>query len=139
MDSKIENPAPVGAGHGVPRSVSVATQDSHEHKPSHRKKPVRRQRVTARVIEPAGVRVIEPCGRDAQTLEALLSSGRQGITALDLSHWALRLSHYIFKLRRTYGLQIEMVEEGHGGDFPGKHGRYFLRSQVEILPNGGVA
>lgn len=41
-------------------------------------------------------------------------------------------------LRRRHGLDIEMVEETHGGDFPGRHGRYFLRSTV-VVEDGGKA
>lgn len=131
MDTQIENAPPRERG-GASENISRAANVSEDTHPPHRKQS-QRKRVTARVIEPDGVRLVEPSGRDAQTLEALISAGRQGITALDLSSWAVRLSHYIFKLRRTYGLAIDMIEESHGGEFPGKHGRYFLRSQVELL------
>jgi len=66
----------------------------------------------------------------------------QGVTALDLSSWAVRLSHYVWVLRHKHGLLIDMVEESHGGPFPGRHGKYYLRSNVQIVgadANGGRA
>ena len=78
-------------------------------------------------------REIQVVGRFAQTLRALVEAGPKGVTALDLAHWAVRLSHYVWVLRRRHGLHIDMVEERHGGDYPGKHGRYFLRSQIRLI------
>ena len=78
-------------------------------------------------------RVIEPIGRDAQTLQALMDAGPIGITAQDVGGWAVRLSHYIFKLRTVYEIDIETIEERHGGEYPGKHGRYTLRSDVRLV------
>ena len=94
-----------------------------------------RRRVVRAVVTEAdnSTRTIAPAGRDAQTLTALVYAGPIGITALDIAHWAVRLSHYIFKLRHVYGLDIAMVEEMHGGDYPGRHGRYVLRSQVRLI------
>lgn len=68
-------------------------------------------------------------GRFAQTLDALVKAGEKGITALDIAHWAIRLSHYIYILRKDFYLQIDMVEEPHGGPFPGRHGRYTLKTK----------
>lgn len=93
-----------------------------------------RKVVPAIVTEPDGTeRYIAPVGRDGQTLEAAVKAEAKGFTALDLAHWAVRLSHYVYKLRKVYGLHIDMVEEPHGGEYPGKHGRYFLRSQVRLV------
>lgn len=95
--------------------------------------------IRAEVIEGAGLferRIVEPKGRDAQALRALVEAGPKGITSQDVGGWAVRLSHYVFKLRTVYGLVIETVEERHGGEFPGHHGRYFLRSNVRILDDG---
>ena len=78
-------------------------------------------------------REIEVVGRFAQTLRALVEAGPKGVTALDLAHWAVRLSHYVWVLRHRHGLHIDMVEDRHGGDYPGKHGRYFLRSQIRLI------
>jgi hypothetical protein len=69
----------------------------------------------------------------------LVEAGPNGITALEMSNWALMLGHYVWELRHKYGLDIKTIDEAHGGDFPGHHGRYFLRSQVEILDDGREA
>jgi hypothetical protein len=45
-------------------------------------------------------------GREAQTLIALVEAKQQGTTALEISSWALRLSAYIFNLRKECGLDI---------------------------------
>ena len=78
-------------------------------------------------------REIEVTGRFAQTLKALVEAGEKGVKALDLSNWAVRLGHYIWVLRHKRGLVIETIQERHEGEFPGKHGLYVLRSQVEII------
>jgi len=75
-------------------------------------------------------REIEVTGRYAQTLRALVEAGNRGTTALEMSSWALRLSHYIFILRTRDGLDIETQNEPHDGE---THGRYVLRSQVELI------
>ena len=82
-------------------------------------------------------REIEVTGRFAQTLKALVDTGEKGVTALDLAHWAVRHSHYIWVLRRKHGLNIATFEESHGGDYPGRHGRYVLKSTVEIIDGVG--
>ena len=81
-------------------------------------------------------REIGVTGRFAQTLKALVDAGGKRVTALDLAHWAVRLSHYVWVLRRKHGVVIDMIEERHGGDFPGRHGRYVLCSQVDLIGAG---
>jgi len=93
-------------------------------------------KIQAKVIEGDNLfstRLIEPVGRDAQTLQALIKAGQSGITSQDVGGWAVRLSHYVYKLRTVYGLTIETIEESHGGEFPGKHGRYILLSDVCLI------
>ena len=77
-------------------------------------------------------------GQEARTLLALHNAGAAGVTALEVSNWALRLSHYVFKLR-ALGLSIDMEHEQHDGPVPGRHGRYFLRSGIWIIDAGRVA
>lgn len=86
--------------------------------------------LTVAVLEPGGERTIRVVGQFARTLDALIAAGQAGTTALDISTWALRLSHYIFILRKDYGLLIEMKREAHA---TGEHGRYFLRSEVRVI------
>jgi len=69
-------------------------------------------------------------GREAQTMQLLIRNGEAGVTSLH--HPGIRLSHYIFKLR-GYGFLIETINEPHGGDFPGHHASYRLRSDTLIL------
>jgi hypothetical protein len=75
-----------------------------------------------------GARTINPRGRDAWMLGELIEAGSDGLTSLE--NPAPRISHYVFKLRRIYGLNVETIDEPHGGDFKGTHARYVLRSRV---------
>lgn len=82
-------------------------------------------------------------GRVAQTLTALVDAGQRGVTALEISTWALRLSDYVFKAKRRFDLDIEMTLEPHvGGDGnQGLHGRYRLVTPIQIIktePAGGA-
>lgn len=70
-------------------------------------------------------------GRDAWALLELIRAGQRGCTPID--NPGPRWSAYVFKLKRKHGLDIETVYETHGGDFPGHHARYILRSPVEVL------
>lgn len=91
----------------------------------------------AEVTEADGrVRRFSVVGRFAQTLDALVKAGPSGITGQEVGGWAVRLSHYIFRLRRDHGLTIDMELEEHGGAFPGQHGRYRLLSRVRIVEPG---
>ena len=74
-------------------------------------------------------------GREAWCLKRLVESGERGVSALE--DVGPRLSHYIHKLRRA-GLTIETIEERHGGPFAGIHGRYVLRTPVEIVRAEGL-
>jgi hypothetical protein len=66
-------------------------------------------------------------GRVRWALCLLLDKGAAGLTSRDCP--GTRLSDYVFKLRGL-GVSIETIEEAHHGEFPGRHGRYFLRSKV---------
>ena len=69
-------------------------------------------------------------GRVAWTLNELLQAGERGCTPIDRP--APRWSDYVFKLRKQ-GFAVETLDEKHGGNYRGEHGRYVLRSRVEIL------
>lgn len=86
-------------------------------------------------------RLIEEKGQVARTLLHAAKSGEKGFTSLEISTWALRLSHYVFCLRNS-GLTIDMEREDHDGPAgDGWHGRYYLRNRVEIIAirNAGKA
>ena len=69
-------------------------------------------------------------GRVAQTLLCLVEAGERGITALEVSTWALRLAAYVHTLRHDFGLDIETQREPHEG---GMHARYTLITPVEVI------
>ena len=93
----------------------------------------KRKRGMLPIQTPDGILCIT--GRTVQrTVIALLSSGRKGVTALELSSWAFRLGAYVHILRTQYGLHIETIREEHDGGF---HGRYFLKTPVVLL--GGAS
>ncbi|WP_439105151.1 winged helix domain-containing protein [Celeribacter marinus] len=66
-------------------------------------------------------------GRKRWALERLIDAGPQGCTPI--TEPAPRWSGYIFDLRKL-GVDIETVEEEHGGTFAGSHGRYVLRTEI---------
>jgi hypothetical protein len=67
-------------------------------------------------------------GRDRWALECLIAAGAEGCTPIDQP--GPRWSAYVHNLR-ALGLRIDTLHEAHGGPFPGRHGRYVLRSRVE--------
>lgn len=69
-------------------------------------------------------------GREAWALGRLIAAGEKGCTPIDQP--APRWSHYVFQLRKS-GLQVETVNERHGGAFSGNHARYVLRTPVMVL------
>jgi hypothetical protein len=71
-------------------------------------------------------------GQTARALLALVNAAGRGVTALELSTWALRLAAYVHTLRRL-GLVITLLREPHPG---GWHGRYVLASPVRLLSIG---
>jgi hypothetical protein len=73
-------------------------------------------------------------GQTARSLLALVKAGLSGVTALEVTCWALRFSAYCFDLRHRHGLVIDTIRENHDG---GWHGRHVLRSPVQIVEGGG--
>lgn len=96
-----------------------------------------RRSYTYRVTEGDSVRSIQPVGRDAWMLDELLAAGLAGCTTVE--NPAPRVSHYIFKLRTKFGLNIETITELHDGLYSGHHARYVLRSRVERMDIGREA
>ncbi len=80
-------------------------------------------------ITPHG-RIVISARQERRALAALVEAGNKGVTALELSSWALRLAAYIHNLRTVYGLTIEMVREPHD---EGWHGRYVLHTPCKVI------
>jgi hypothetical protein len=77
------------------------------------------------------------CGRFAMTLKALIEAGAEGVTSMTLAQsWAIRTSHYVYRLRRDHGLMIETIKEPHDGEFAGHHARYVLHDRVRVVDDG---
>jgi len=91
---------------------------------------------------PLRVLVHDPSGKAGRTitvrgprfiwaLKQLMEVGAKGLTGADLppgTAW----NRYVHELRRL-GFNIECIHERHGGEFPGTHGRFRLRSLCTIL------
>ena len=69
-------------------------------------------------------------GREAWALMALMAAGEDGCTPIN--NPGPRWSGYVLDLRRL-GFVVETVRERHGGEFPGHHARYVLRSPIFVL------
>jgi hypothetical protein len=82
------------------------------------------------------LQIHELAGREEWALSRLLAAGSHGCTPIDTP--GPRWSDYVFKLRRR-GIDIATITESHGGDFPGHHARYILRSKVNRLSDLQVA
>jgi hypothetical protein len=68
--------------------------------------------------------------RVASAVHALIERGERGVTPLE---WVgPRWSDYVLKAKKL-GFDIETVHEGHSGPFAGRHGRYVMRSPVQVL------
>lgn len=92
-------------------------------------------RATVAIADGTGERIVTLRGRDAWALRELIAAGANGCTPTE--HPGPRWSAYVYKLRRA-GLAIETVHERHGGEFPGRHARYVLRSRVRLLDDEAV-
>lgn len=96
--------------------------------PSVARRTARRHGGTYDVTPGAGAAFsVTVSGRDRWALEQLRQAGPKGCTPADTP--APRWSAYVHKLRKL-GVEIVTLQERHGGDFPGGHGRYVLRSVV---------
>lgn len=71
-------------------------------------------------------------GRPGQTLYCLVVARERGITAAEVSNWALRLAGYVYNLRHKHGLDIQALQEPNANGI-GAHARYILQSDVQII------
>jgi hypothetical protein len=84
--------------------------------------------ITVRVLPDGDERSFK--GRFAWALARLVGAGETGCTPID--HPGPRWSAYVHKLRRA-GLCIETHDEKHAGPYAGRHARYVLRSEIEVV------
>lgn len=71
-------------------------------------------------------------GRPGQTLYCLVMARERGITAAEVSNWALRLAGYVYNLRHKHELDIQALQEPNANGI-GSHARYILQSDVQIV------
>ncbi len=91
-----------------------------------------RVKKTFRVFDGEGMpRTIELIGRNAWALGALIHAGPVGCTPITTP--GPRWSSYVHKLRHLHGLEIQTIDEEHGGPYAGTHARYILKSRVEFV------
>jgi hypothetical protein len=69
-------------------------------------------------------------GREAWTLAHLIWAGETGVIPLDRP--APRWSAYVHTLRKR-SLDIITIDEPHAGPYSGTHGRYILRTPLQVL------
>ena len=126
MSESMKNPgALAGAtGAGLPSMEAAGTPSIAETKPKRQR---RRAQYIVTPHESGCPFTVTAAGREAWTLECLAEAGAQGVTPRERP--APRWSAYVHELRRA-GLPIDTLHEEHGGDFPGRHGRYVLRADV---------
>ena len=59
-----------------------------------------------------------------------MKAGANGVTTIDYP--GVRVGDCILKLRKA-GVEVQTIYEPHEGEFAGRHGRYVLRSRVELI------
>ena len=79
---------------------------------------------------------ITASGRVLWALQRLIEAGQAGCTPI--TQPAPRWAAYVHTLRGE-GVPIETIHEGHGGDYPGTHGRYVLRANIIPASKGGAS
>jgi hypothetical protein len=109
-----------------------ACADVHLGETEHRK--ANQERDCIQVRTPLSAQPKRIHGRCAWTLRRLIKAGPNGLSSAEVPA-GLRLSAYILKLRRA-GIGIVTMQERHGGDFAGTHGRYRLSQSIEIVAGG---
>lgn len=130
MDLQNETPATLG---GVNRGKGNGGQANNLTKQIT--EATRKRQVKFRFsvnVEGRGTLTFE--GRTAWALDQLIKAGAGGCTPI--THPGPRWAAYVLKLRKA-GLIIETIHERHDGPFPGNHGRYVLRTPVEIVDARG--
>ena len=68
--------------------------------------------------------------RAAWFLDELVKAAPAGVTTI--TYPGVRVGDCILKLRKA-GVDVQTIYEPHAGEFAGRHGRYLLRSRVELI------
>ena len=89
------------------------------------------------VLDGDAIRIGTVVGRDAWALQELVRACQVGCTPITTP--GPRWSGYVHNLRHEHGLAIETLHERHGGPFQGRHARYVLRSDVQLLSEAEAA
>ncbi len=79
--------------------------------------------------EAASTFSVQVVGRVAWCLLSLIQAGERGCTPINRP--APRWSDYAFRLRGL-GVNVETINETHGGPYAGGHARYVLRDNVTV-------
>lgn len=85
--------------------------------------------ITATYVVDGEIKCFTDRGQTARSLQALVTAGKAGVTALEVSSWALRFAAYCHDLKHKHGLAIRTDREQHDG---GWHGRHVLETEVTI-------
>jgi hypothetical protein len=100
----------------------------------------RRKRAVALLVTPtspdAAPFTITVSGRVLWALQRLIEAGKAGCPPI--TQPAPRWAAYVHTLRGL-GVPIETIQEDHGGDFPGTHGKYILRANIIPASKGGAS
>jgi hypothetical protein len=116
---------------GAPRNFG-----SGSRRPGRSKR--RRHYVKKLTVQIGGVggTILKFRDRSAWALLSLIEAGRLGVAPFErpAPRWSLYVSIF-----RQKGLAIETVFELYGGPYPGRRGRYVLRSLIEIIDREDAA
>ena len=98
----------------------------HAINPTNSKRRTDKRQIS---IQNEGTETLETVvtGRVLWALEALIEG-----PCTPISRPAPRWSDYVFRLRNE-GVVIETEFESHGGQYPGTHAKYHLKSQITFL------
>lgn len=113
------------AGRNGGRGAGGYRADRHPQ-PTTARPAIKPPRLKVTASGPGGVVTVS--GQTARALLALVNAAGRGVTALEVSTWALRLAAYVHSLRQL-GIAVTMLRETHPG---GWHGRYVLASPVTV-------
>lgn len=77
-------------------------------------------------------RTVYLSGRVRWAIEELRKAGRAGRTGREAL--GPRFAAYMWDAKHSHGIPIRDAEEPHGGDFPGRHKRWWLDCDIRPAP-----